>query len=319
MEISVRHINIKPYLIRNLINNGIVLISHLNAFNLEKLSQKTKLSRDECEDILAAVKPKRRHYVMNASELMIQPFNRISTTIEGLDITLGGGIRCGQITEISGEAGAGKSNLSAQIGMLVMMSKDEAEMQGLPGGDASSILFIHTEGEGKLKLTIKRFTTLAKSMSDEKIIKQNLHVINCINDFELMEIVNRLDDTLNSIPDVKLIIIDSITCAFIQTDGHLDYGFYAKRSKRLTELMKTLVQLAWDRRLAIVVTNHVSFNVKLGETKPAMGKHWSHMCQTKIYLERRGGGNNVSRFAYVTKGAIDTPSIAQFQISERIE
>ena len=315
MEISVRQINIKPHHVKTLITNGIVLVSHLNVFNPEKLSQKVKLPRDECEEIMAAIKPKRPHYVMKASELMIQPFDKISTTIEGLDESLGGGIRCGQVTEISGQSGAGKSNLCAHIGVLVMMSKEEAQCQGLIGGNEGNVLIIHTEGEGKLKLTIKRYNTLAP----EKIIKERLHVVNCSSEFELVELVNRLDETLNSIPKVKLVIIDSVTCAFIQTDGNPDYRFYARRSRRLTQLMKVLVQLAWDRRIAVIVTNHVSFNVRLGETRPAMGKHWSHMCQTKIYLERRGGGNDITRSAYVTKGALNTPTIAQFKISDRIQ
>jgi len=302
-----------------LITNGIVLVSHLNAFSAEKLSKKIKLSRDECEEILTAIKPKRSHYVMKASELMVEPFDKISTTILGLDESLAGGIRCGQITELSGEAGAGKSNLCAQIGVLVMMSRKQARLQGLNGGNESTVLLIHTEGEGKLKLTIKRFKTLATSMASEDIVSERLHVMNCSSEFELVEMVNRLKETLTTIPNVKLVIIDSITCAFIQLDGDIDRRFYARRSKRLTEMMKVLVQVAWDSRIAVLVTNHVSFNARLGEVRPAMGRHWSHMCQTKIYLGRKGGGSDVTRFAHVTKGAINTPEIAQFRISDRIE
>ena len=318
MEISVRQINIKPKYIRTLLTHSIVLVSHLNALDANKLAQRTKLKTSECEEILAAIKPKRPHYVMKASEFMVRPFDKISTLIKGLDDALGGGIRCGQITEVSGEAGAGKSNLAAEIATLVMMPKSK---NGLDG----HVLFIHTEGEGKLKLTIKRFNTLANSLSfsdDESSdqLRKKLHVVNCSSDFELLEIANRLSDTLDKIPTVKLIIIDSITCAFIQEDQReLNFEFYTKRSLKLTKLIKTLSQLAWNRRLAILVTNHVSFNTKLGELKPAMGKLWSHMCQTKIYLERQQTSYELARYAYVTKGAINTPEIAQFRISDRMQ
>lgn len=313
MEISVRQIDIKPKYIRTLLLNGIVLVSHLTAFNTERLVMRTKLQRDECEEILAAIKPKRPSYVMKASELMLNPFEKISTTLEDLDICLGGGIRCGQLTEISGEAGAGKSNLAAQMGTLVMLPVKD---RGLDG----SVLMIHTEGEGKLMLTIKRYKTLAKaSYGDEELIGKKLHVMNCSTEFELLEMVNRLNETLDSMSNVKLIIIDSITCAFIQIDGNLDYRFYTKRSLRLTKIVKTLAQLAWTRRIAIVATNHVSFNPRLGETRPAMGKIWSHLCQTKIYLERKDMGYNVNRCAYVTKGALNAPTIALYRISDRIQ
>lgn len=312
MEISVRQINIKPKYIRTLLANGILLVSHLNGFNTKSLALKTKLPTDECEEILSAIKPKRPSYVMRASELILKPFDKISTTLEDLDASLGGGIRCGQLTEISGEAGAGKSNLVAQMGVVVMSPT-------VAGGLSGSVLMIHTEGEGKLILTIKRYKTLARStLGDDEIIRKNLHVMNCSSEFSLHEMVNRLNETLDKTPDVKLIIVDSITCAFIQTDGDLDYRFYMKRSHRLTKIIKILTQIAWNRRIAIVTTNHVSFNAKLGETRPAMGRLWSHMCHTKIFIERKDLGYTVNRFAYVTKGAINTPTIAPYRISDRI-
>lgn len=313
MEVSVRQINIKPKYVRTLLAKNIVLASHLNVFNSKTLALRTNLTHDECDEILAATKPKRPHHTIQASEFMINPFDNISTTLEALDDTLGGGIRCGQITEISGEAGAGKSNLVAHIGMKVMMPKDE-------GGADSSILIIHTEGEGKLTLTLKRYKSLAISMlGKDELSRTKLHVTNCSNEFELAEMVNRLPNDLKRIKDVKMVVIDSITCAFIQTEGDLDFNFYMKRNIKLTEIIKALLQIAWDRRIAIVITNHVSYNMKLGETRPAMGRLWSHLCQTKVYLERKNTIHGIVRYAHVTKGALTVPMIAQFRISDRIQ
>jgi len=308
MEISVRQTSIRPAYIKTLLSNGILLVSHLTTFDTARLAQRTRLTLDECEQILAAIKPKRPHYVLKASELMIRPFERISTSIEGLDEVLGGGVQCGQITEISGEAGAGKSNLCAQIGILVMLAKSD---KGLDG----DVLLIHTEGEGKLKLAIKRFNTLAASIGKENLINERLHVINSCNEFKLAEIINRLPEILSQKPTVKLIIIDSITCAFISTDENPNFGFYAKRSLRLTKIVKMLTQIAWDQRIAIIATNHVSYNFKFGENRPAMGKLWSHMCQTKIYLERNNASYDIVRFAHVTKGALNTPVVTKFRIT----
>lgn len=303
MEISVRQIDTKARYVRALLNNNIILMSHLAKFDKSRLARKTKLTLDECEDILNAIKPKRPHYVMKASEILIRPFDRVRTLIPELDDLLGGGIKCGQITEISGESAAGKSNICAQMGIVVMLPQAKKGYDG-------DVLFIHTEGEGKLKLAIKRFQTLAESIDQASLIATKLHVMNCCNEFELVEIVNRLPETLKERPSVKLIIIDSITCAFISFDENPDYRFYAKRSLRLTRIVKKLFQIAWDKRIAVVATNHVSFNRKHGETRPAMGKLWSHMCQTKIYLERR----DTSRIAYVTKGAMTSPEAVHWNI-----
>lgn len=289
MEISVRQTCMKPKHIRSLLQNGIVLVSHLSTFDTARLAKKTRLSSDDCDEILSTIKPKKPHPIMQASELMLNPFPRIRTLIDGVDEILGGGIKCGQLTEFCGEAASGKSNLCAQIGSLIMLP---TAFGGLDG----DVLLIHTEGKGKLKLAIKRFETLSDSID-------NLHVKNCVNDNELSEITNRLSKILDEKPAVKLVIVDSITCAFISEDEKPDATFYNRRSLRLTRIVKTLENLAWDRRIAIILTNHVTYSPSCGRNIPAMGKTWSHMCQTKIYLER----DSRRRTARVTKGATRTP------------
>lgn len=304
MEISVRQISIKPHHMKQLLANGIVLVSHLIAFDKSRLSNKTKLSLDECEQILAAVKPRRPHYIMKSSELMIKPFEKIPTPMSCLNYILDGGIHCGQLTEISGEAGVGKSNLCAEIGVSVMLPE---RLAGL-GGD---VLLIHSEGVGKLKLCIKRFRDLAGPENFEELLSSKLHVMSCSNEYELAEIATRLPDTLDNKPTVRMVIVDSMTCAFISSDAAPDFEFYARRSLRLTKIVKTLADVAWNRRIAIVITNHVAYDPSCGHNKPALGKYWSHMCQTKIYLDRRRD----RRFAHVIKGAVKEPSPVEFTIS----
>lgn len=311
MEISVRQTNLKPNLIKALLTNGIVLISHLNTFSIRRLAQRTRLPISDCEKILAATKPRRPYYILRASDIMVKPFERISTLNERLNQILGGGLRCGKLIEVSGEAGSGKSNFCAEIGTLVMLPEDK-------GGMDSEVLLIHTEGEGKLKLEIKRFNALADSVGKEEVIEGRLHVINCSNEFELCEMINRLPEILDKHPTVKLIVIDSMTCAFIAIDKDPDFEYYAKRSLILTKIVKTLTQIAWDRRLAIIATNHVSYNPKFGQNRPALGRLWSHMCHTKIYLKRKQTNHGLYRYAYVSKGAILCPEEVEFQITNNL-
>lgn len=305
MEISVRQININTKYIKQLMSNGIVLMTHLLAFDRNSLASKTKLSLDECEEILNAIRPRRAFQIMKASELMIYPFDKISTPMPNLNYILDGGLHCGQLTEISGEAGVGKSNFCAEVGTLVMLPKEQ-------GGLDSDVLYIHTEGAGKLKLCIKRFKTLTESVGQEGLLSSKLHVMSCPNEFQLAEMANRMQDTLDDKPTVKLIIIDSVTCAFISHDTAApDFSFYARRSLALTKIVKTFANIAWDRRLSILITNHVAYDPEKGNNKPALGKYWSHMCQARIYLERRGH----RRFAHVLKGAVKEPSPVEFTIS----
>lgn len=89
----------------------------------------------------------------------------------------------------------------------------------------------------KLVSAIKRFSTLAESMERGSIIKARLNVMNCVSDVELNEIINRLPEILDQQPTVKLVIIDSITCAFIATDREPDFRFYMTRSLVLTKMV----------------------------------------------------------------------------------
>lgn len=299
MEITVRQTNIKPNLVKHLMLNGIVLVSHLQKLDVRRLAAKTRLSLEECEQILGVIKPKRPHYILRASELMVKPFERISTLYDELDDILGGGIRCGQLTELSGPAGAGKSNFCSQLGTYVLTTSD------------SDVLLIHTEGQGKLKLCIKRFTTLAATLDREDLVQKRLHVMNCGNEFELIEIVNRLPDILAQKPTVKVIIIDSMTCAFISSHQKPDPKFFQLRNLRLSRLVKDLHQITWDHRVATIVTNHVSYDPNAGENRPALGRIWSSMCQTRIYLDKKGD----HRFARVNKGAVKSPTRIKFDIT----
>lgn len=314
MEISIRQTSIRPKHVKHLLSHGIILITHLNTFNPTRLALKTGLPLEECKIILESTKPRRPHYKIKASDLMVSPFEKISTTIPELDAILDGGIRCGRLTEISGEAGSGKSNMCSQIGTLVMLPVYQ-------GGTSSDVLLIHTEGEGKLKLAIKRFKTLLKSENQEELMETKLHVMNCQSEnheIELEEMINRLPGILDEKKTVKLVIIDSLTSAFMATEGAIDFKFYIKRGIKLTRICKKLAQLAWDRRISVIITNHVTYNCKLGENKPALGKIWSSMCQTKIYLERKNIAK-AERCAYVTKGAFYSPTVINFKITNELD
>lgn len=304
----MRQIDLKWHHSKRLIKYGIILVKHLLNLDPKALAQKTKLSLEECEEILAAVKPRRPPYVIKASELMVRPFETVSTLVDELDMQLGGGIKTGRLIEISGEAAAGKSNLSTQIGLLVMFPDGK--------GLDSEVIYLHTEGDGKLKLAIKRFQKLAKSLDHGDLIEKKLHVKSISYEFELDAIIDRLPQSLKDKPKVKLIIIDSITNAFVSPDEVADFKHYCKRTLRLVSLVKKLYQIAWDNRVAIIITNHVAYNPKFGENRPAMGRIWSHMCQTKIYLERNVDRN--TRTARVIKGAQNSPSVIEWTIQESL-
>lgn len=310
MEISIRLTPLDPQIIKRLLEKEIFLVSHLASFTRSRLAHKLNLTGQQCDQVLDLIRPRRPHQLTCASDLMVSKFDYIRTTIDDLDYALGGGIRCGRLTEISGEAGSGKSNICSLLSLM-------AACPLYDGGHDGEVLLLHTQGEGKLKLAIKRFTQLCQALESKARLEQRLHVKDCFNVYEFMEMINRLPDLVSQKPNVKLIVLDSITCAFASCDDTLDQKFYLKRSIKFTKFAKMMYQLAWDRNIAIVITNHVSCDIDTGSNKPALGKLWSHLCQTKIMLEKKSHAGITKRLAHVLKGAINTSSKpAQFDITD---
>jgi RAD51-like protein 2 len=90
-------------------------------------------SRPPCQSLLAGAR--------TAAEMLAEETQStsISTLCRELDIALNGGVRRGDLTEVCGEPGVGKTQLAMQLSLDVQIPR---EMGGV-GGEA---LYIDTEG-----------------------------------------------------------------------------------------------------------------------------------------------------------------------------
>jgi RecA/RadA recombinase len=186
------------------------------------------------------------------------PESKLSTGDEAMDEFFGGGIPAGQITEVYGESGVGKSCFGMQMCLQVQMPR---EFGGLEG----SALYLCTSGRFSIKRMEQIFQTFAKKHEislDTETMYHWLDGIHCvlIRDqetqmhllkYQIMNFVKR--------NGVKLMVVDSIAANFrgLEEGGSADHF---NRASYIYQTCNILLQIASIEQVAVLVLNEVSSN-----------------------------------------------------------
>ena len=187
---------------------------------------------------------------------------RVSFGCPLLDNVFHGGLKLGTVTEIFGEAGAGKSQLCLQMCLRVVLP---AEHGGLEGCAA------YVDFESQLKL--QRFDAMAvpfisaaqeqHKASDPHVLniaslRDNLFVLSGQRDHEIL--MKEIESLLiqHKLPDqrrIKLVVIDSIA-AMLRSEYQREEA--SARAHELWTIGQFLHHIAVEYDIAVVVVNQVS-------------------------------------------------------------
>ncbi|KAH6562003.1 hypothetical protein BASA62_009458 [Batrachochytrium salamandrivorans] len=181
----------------------------------------------------------------------------VSTGSKALDSLLGGGIETGAITEIFGEFRTGKTQLCHTLAVICQLPTDM-------GGAEGKCLYIDTEGTfrpERLLATAERsnfWGTAAAMMAEQRF---------------------------------ALLIVDSAT-ALYRTD-YSGRGELSARQVHLAQFLRTLMRLADEFGVAVVLTNQVVAQVdgsagmfNPDPKKPIGGNIMAHASTTRLYLRK---------------------------------
>ncbi|DBB06653.1 TPA: DNA repair protein rhp57 [Trebouxia sp. C0004] len=218
-----------------------------------------------------------------------------------LDKLLRGGIPCGSVTELVGEASAGKTQACLQLLITCQWPLDHGGLQG-------KAMYMYTEGDPSMK-RLNAFM----SASPHQASPANIYWERNIVDGE--DLYRRLQDTEvimrqpQGLP-LRLLIIDSIAHLFRDIGDHTDASAYVRRTGMLFRLSALLRRFADTYNLAVVVTNQVSdaftdadrtSNQKAPASKhtgglrllssgrelvPALGLAWANCVNARLFLSR---------------------------------
>jgi DNA-repair protein XRCC3 len=200
----------------------------------------------------------------------------LSLGCDKLDSVLRGGIRTKMITEITGESGCGKTQISLQLLLQTTLPFDKGGLEG------KSIYFTTKDVPFN---RLKQMASLSYESDPnilDKVIIQNIQT-----EADLYENLEKLLLAIVK-ENIKLILIDSITSLFRISSQKQELF---KRSESLFQISSFLKDMAYTHDLCIVVINEVSSvmtesnSLLFGErVKPSLGLSWENWFELKKKL-----------------------------------
>ena len=188
----------------------------------------------------------------------------IETGLKKLDQFLGGGIKKGLITDISGQNSTGKTQLAFQICINALKNGKE-------------ILFQDTTGEFRPE----RLVEMLKIRKLDPILLDKIKVGRITNSIQQLEYLSKI--TTN---DFSLIVIDNATDLFSFEYSKKEQSF--EKHLAFMKYMQNLASIAINTKIPIVVTNIIrSFNEHEQENLEKSIGMFTHI---KIRLKKNNEG-----------------------------
>jgi DNA repair protein RadA len=256
---------------------------------------------------------------------------KLSWQIDEIDELLGGGVETQSITEVYGEFGAGKSQVTHQLSVNVQLPK---EVGGLRG----SVIFIDSEDtfrperiddmvrglpEEAIEATLED-RGIEGSPDDEETMEElvddfldKTHVAKAFNSNHQMLLAEKAQELAGEHEDtewpVRLVCVDSLTAHF--RAEYVGRGELANRQQKLNKHLHDLDKVGNLYNCAVLVTNQVASNPDsfFGDpTQPIGGNILGHKSTFRMYLRKSKADKRIVRL-------VDAPNLADGEGVMRVQ
>ncbi len=256
---------------------------------------------------------------------------KLSWHIDEVDDLLGGGMETQSITEVYGEFGSGKSQVTHQMAVNVQLPK---EVGGLHG----CAIFVDSEDTFRPE----RIDDMVRGLEDEVInatledreiegtaadeeavdelvddILDKIHVAKAFNSNHQMLLAEKAKELAGEHEDsdypVRLLAVDSLTAHF--RAEYVGRGELADRQQKLNKHLHDIDKVGNLYNCAVIVTNQVASNPDsyFGDpTQPIGGNILGHKSTFRIYLRKSKGNKRIVRL-------VDAPNLADGEAVMRVE
>ncbi|WP_049969378.1 DNA repair and recombination protein RadA [Haladaptatus cibarius] len=256
---------------------------------------------------------------------------KLSWQIDEVDDLLGGGVETQSITEVYGEFGAGKSQVTHQLSVNVQLPREQ-------GGLGGSVIFIDSEDTFRPE----RIDDMVRGLPDEVLqatmddreiegspdddgamtelvddFLDKIHVAKAFNSNHQMLLAEKSQELAGEHEDsewpVRLLCIDSLTAHF--RAEYVGRGQLATRQQKLNKHLHDIDKVGNLYNTAIVVTNQVSSNPDsfFGDpTQPIGGNILGHKSTFRMYLRKSKGDKRIVRL-------VDAPNLADGEAVMRVQ
>ncbi|MCO8268668.1 DNA repair and recombination protein RadA [Haloferax prahovense] len=299
-----------------------------------ELSNKADIGSSTASDIINAARDAADVGGFETGSMVLerrQQIGKLSWQIDEVDELLGGGLETQSITEVYGEFGAGKSQITHQLAVNVQLPPEQG---GLGGG----CIFIDSEDTFRPE----RIDDMVRGLEDEALeaTLEDREIEGSVDDEETMQAL--VDDVLDKIHvakafnsnhqillaekakelagehedtewPVRLLCVDSLTAHF--RAEYVGRGELAERQQKLNKHLHDLMRIGDLFNTGILVTNQVASNPDsyFGDpTQPIGGNILGHTSTFRIYLRKSKGDKRIVRL-------VDAPNLADGEAIMRVQ
>jgi DNA repair protein RadA len=263
-----------------------------------------------------------------------EKIGKLTWGVEEVDELLGGGVETQSITEVYGEFGSGKSQVTHQLAVNVQLP---AEHGGLEG----SAIFVDSEDTFRPE----RIEDMVHGLDDEIIedtmvlhgvaeedeadagdegllddlleaILDKIHVAKAFNSNHQILLAEKAQEIASESQDeefpVRLLCVDSLTAHF--RAEYVGRGELAERQQKLNKHLHDLMRVGDLNNTAVIVTNQVAANPDsfFGDpTQPIGGNILGHTSTFRIYLRKSKADKRIVRL-------VDAPNLADGESVMRV-
>ncbi|WP_435359933.1 DNA repair and recombination protein RadA [Haloarchaeobius sp. DFWS5] len=256
---------------------------------------------------------------------------KLSWQIDEVDELLGGGVETQSITEVYGEFGAGKSQVTHQLSVNVQLPKEAGGLRG-------SVIFIDSEDTFRperiddmvrglddevLEATLED-REIEGSVDDEEVIDEliedvldKIHVAKAFNSNHQMLLAEKAQELAGEHEEsewpVRLLCVDSLTAHF--RAEYVGRGELAQRQQKLNKHLHDLDKVGNLFNCSVLVTNQVASNPDsfFGDpTQPIGGNILGHKSTFRMYLRKSKGDKRIVRL-------VDAPNLADGEAVMRVQ
>jgi DNA repair protein RadA len=260
-----------------------------------------------------------------------EQIGKLTWGVDEVDELLGGGVETQSITEVYGEFGSGKSQVTHQLSVNVQFP---AEYGGLEG----SAIFIDSEDtfrperiedmlfglDDEILEDVLEEREIDGSLDDEETkealledVLDKIHVAKAFNSNHQILLAEKAKELAGASQDdeypCRLLCVDSLTAHF--RAEYVGRGELADRQQKLNKHLHDLMRVGDLNNTAVVVTNQVQSNPDafFGDpTKPIGGNILGHTSTFRIYLRKSKADKRIVRL-------VDAPNLADGEAVMRVQ
>uniref|UniRef100_A0A4W6CTR3 DNA repair protein RAD51 homolog 4 n=1 Tax=Lates calcarifer TaxID=8187 RepID=A0A4W6CTR3_LATCA len=273
-------------LVRGLRAADIKTVEDLVSSDIEELAQKCSVSYKALFAIRRVLLAQHTAFPVSGADLyeeLLSSTAIVSTGNPSLDKLLDSGLYTGEITELSGGPGSGKSQVC--FGVAVHISYQLKQ----------SVIYIDTTGGLTASRLLEMLQAETTNTEEQMEALQRIHIFRLFDVFSLLDCLHGLcsgglQQASVGGGSVKAVIVDSVSAVISTLLG----GKQNEGMSLMIQVAGVLKTMAKDFNVAALVTNHVTRGGS-GEVQPGLGVSWSHIPRTRVLLERVEKAVAVSR------------------------